>query len=129
MAITKAAIELGIEVYRPAVEGGRYDLIFGLEHESLRVQCKWAQLHQDVVVVRCYTSRRAKAGIVRRAYTAEEIDAIAAFCLDLTAVSSSLSRPSGAAFRSHCESRPPGTSSALAFVTQPTSTSPLDCRR
>jgi hypothetical protein len=29
-AITKAALELGYDVYRPATEGGRYDLIFDL---------------------------------------------------------------------------------------------------
>ncbi len=83
VAIAKAAFELGVEVYRPMIEGGRYDLIFGLETGLLRVQCKWAPLHGDVVVVRCYTSRRAKAGVIRRLYTSEEIDAIAAFCPDL----------------------------------------------
>ena len=29
MKIAVAAIDLGLEVYRPVVEGGRYDLIFG----------------------------------------------------------------------------------------------------
>ena len=34
-AITKAAVELGIEVYRPSFEGGRYDLIFAFPDGSL----------------------------------------------------------------------------------------------
>jgi hypothetical protein len=39
-AITKAAIEPGIEVYRPAIEGGRHDMIFALSDGRLiRVQC------------------------------------------------------------------------------------------
>jgi hypothetical protein len=41
-AIMKAAFELGYDVYRPAIEGGRYDLIIDLEPRLLRVQCKWA---------------------------------------------------------------------------------------
>ena len=41
-AIALEAVKLGVEVYRPMAEGGRYDLIFGLEDRLLRVQCKWA---------------------------------------------------------------------------------------
>ena len=60
-AITKAAFELGIEVYRPAIEGGRYDMIFALENgRLLRVQCKWAARHKDVLLIRCYSCRRAR---------------------------------------------------------------------
>jgi hypothetical protein len=40
--IAAAAIESGADVYRPVVEGGRYDLIFGIADRLLRVQCKWA---------------------------------------------------------------------------------------
>jgi len=82
-AITKSALELGVDVYRPVVEGGRYDLIFARGPLLLRVQCKWAQIYRDVVVVRCHTSRRARAGFVHRAYTAEEVDAFAAYCAEL----------------------------------------------
>ena len=55
-AITKAAIEMGVEVFRPAVEGGPRDLILGVGRQLIRVQCKWAQIYRDVVVVRCFTS-------------------------------------------------------------------------
>jgi len=84
-AITKAAVELGVDVYRPAIEGGRYDLIFGIESQLLRVQCKWAPLDGDTVLVRSYTARRARSGIVRRLYGAHEIDAFAVYCAALDA--------------------------------------------
>jgi len=79
-AITLAAIELGIDVYRPLFEGGRYDLIFDVGSRLLRVQCKWAVRSGDVVVVRCYSSRRASEGMRVRKYTATEVDVIAAYC-------------------------------------------------
>src|SRR5919199_130761 len=80
-AITHEAIKLGIEVYRPVAEGGRFDLIFAFDDASLaRVQCKWAPLHRGAVTVRSYSCRRAAEGQRIRSYTAEEIDAIAAYC-------------------------------------------------
>ena len=48
-AIALEAVKLGVEVYRPMAEGGRYDLIFGLEERLLRVQCKWAARRGDVI--------------------------------------------------------------------------------
>jgi hypothetical protein len=44
MAIAWEATKLGIEVYRPMAEGGRFDMIFLLGNERARVQCKWASL-------------------------------------------------------------------------------------
>ena len=82
-AIALEAIKLGVEVYRPMAEGGRYDLIFVLEELLLRVQCKWAALRGDVLVVPCVSSWRSRDGFVRRAYTAAEIDAVAAYSIDL----------------------------------------------
>lgn len=82
-AITKTAVELGVDVYRPAVEGGGYDLIFAVGTRLVRVQCKWARIYRDAVVVRCYTSRRARSGLVHRVYTADEVDAFAAYCAEL----------------------------------------------
>jgi PD-(D/E)XK nuclease superfamily protein len=78
-AITKAAVELGVEVYRPVVEGGRYDLIFVTASELIRVQCKWASLCNDVLQIRCYSCRRAREGMRMRTYTSEEVDAFAAY--------------------------------------------------
>ncbi len=79
-AIVHAAVKLGVGVYRPVVEGGRYDLILEVGTHLVRTQCKWAPLQGDVVLVRCYSSRRARDGLVRRCYTSSEIDAVAAYC-------------------------------------------------
>jgi hypothetical protein len=82
-AIIHAAIRLGISVYTPVVEGGRYDMIFELGTRLVRVQCKWAPRHGDVVVLRCYRARRNRDGLVRRVYVEGEIDAFAAYCADV----------------------------------------------
>jgi PD-(D/E)XK endonuclease len=80
-AITHEAVKLGIEVYRPVVEGGRFDLVFAFADASLaRVQCKWAPLRDGVVAVRSYSCRRTADGSRRTIYAIDEIDAIAAYC-------------------------------------------------
>jgi hypothetical protein len=81
-AVAHAATKLGIDVYRPVVEGGRYDLIFGIGTELLRIQCKWGARHGDVIIVRCKSCRRTRDGLLHRRYTADEIDAFAAYCVD-----------------------------------------------
>ena len=82
-AIAHHAVRLGIEVYRPVVEGGRYDLIFLIFDQLVRVQCKWAARSGDVIAVRCYSTRRSASGFLRRPYTPEEVDAIVAYCPEL----------------------------------------------
>jgi PD-(D/E)XK endonuclease len=82
-AIAFAAIKLGIGVYRPLFEGGRFDFIFEVGGELYRIQCKWAPRAGDTLVVRCYSARRTRDGLRRRTYTAAEIDAIAAYSPDL----------------------------------------------
>jgi hypothetical protein len=81
-AIAHAATKLGIDVYRPVVEGGRYDLIFGMGTDLLRIQCKWGARDGDVIIVRCRSCRRTREGLLHRRYTADEIDAFAAYCAD-----------------------------------------------
>jgi hypothetical protein len=83
LAVQLAATKLGIDVYKPVAEGGRYDMIFDLDPKLWRVQCKWASRYGEVIVVRCYSNRRAREGLRRRLYTADEIDAFAAYCLEL----------------------------------------------
>jgi PD-(D/E)XK endonuclease len=39
LAIQLAAMKLGIEVYRPVAEGGRFDMILAPGNELIRVQC------------------------------------------------------------------------------------------
>jgi hypothetical protein len=79
-AVTHVAIKLGVGVYKPVMEGGRYDMIFDLPSRLWRVQCKWAPRHGDVVVLRCYSARRNRDGLLRRIYAEGEIDAFAAYC-------------------------------------------------
>ena len=55
-------------------------MIFDLRSQLLRIQCKWAPLHGDVVVLRCYRARRNRDGLLRRIYIDGEIDAFAAYC-------------------------------------------------
>jgi hypothetical protein len=80
--IVCAALELGIGVFR-AVMDERYDLIFDLRPQLLRIQCKTAVLDGDVIVIRCYSCRRSPEGLLKRCYTTDEIDAIAAYCSEL----------------------------------------------
>ena len=82
-AVIHAAIKHGAGVYRPAMEGGRYDLILELGPRLFRVQCKYAPRHGNVVVVRCYSARRAREGLRKRVYRAAEVDLIAAYCPEL----------------------------------------------
>lgn len=81
-AIIHAAAKLDIGVLKPVADE-RYDLVFDLGPALVRVQCKWAVRHGRVVVVRCYSCRRGPAGMIRRSYTREEIDAFAAYCIEL----------------------------------------------
>jgi PD-(D/E)XK endonuclease len=55
LAIALAAVRLGIDVYRPVAEGGRYDLIFELDGSLWRIQCKMGSSpHYCPDVDRCY---------------------------------------------------------------------------
>jgi hypothetical protein len=82
-AIACHATKLGVGVYKPMFEGGRYDLILDVGSTLLRVQCKWAPRRGDVVIVRCCSWRRAREGLRSRLYTADEVDVIAAYCQEL----------------------------------------------
>lgn len=82
--LAAAAIELGIGVCLPIGDGCRYDLIFDLGSHLLRVQCKWSPRRGDVIVVRFRTNRYSPGqGYICTQYTAEEVDAIGAYCPEL----------------------------------------------
>jgi hypothetical protein len=83
LAIIQEALKLEVDVYKPCFDGGRYDLIFGIEGALFRIQCKWACLTDSVVMIRCHSSRRGPSGYIQRAYSSGEIDALAACCPDL----------------------------------------------
>jgi hypothetical protein len=82
-AIAHAATKLGILVARPLTAAERYDLIFDLGARLLRVQCKWALLRGEVLVVQCHSTRRTREGFVKRPYTGDEVDALAAYSAEL----------------------------------------------
>jgi hypothetical protein len=82
-AITLAAIELGLVVWRPVIEGRRYDLVIDSGTELLRVQCKWAPRKGAVIVAHLGTCRHTPHGYVRSTYTAEEVDGFGLYCHEL----------------------------------------------
>ena len=49
-AIVHAAIKLGVGVFKPLLDGERYDLIFDLRPRLIRVQCKWAMRNGEVIM-------------------------------------------------------------------------------
>lgn len=81
--IAAAAIKVGVGVLRPVGDGCRYDLVFDLGRRLWRVQCKTAVRHGSVLAVPCYSARRGRDGLLKRIYTDEEIDAVAAYSPDL----------------------------------------------
>ena len=82
LAIARHAAELGIGVWS-AYTVERFDLIFDLRPDLVRVQCKWARRYGDVIVVRCYSNRRGKHGLLRRLYSLDDVDAFAVYCSDV----------------------------------------------
>jgi prevent-host-death family protein len=85
-AIALHAAKLGIDVLKPVDEHGRYDLAFDLGTQIIRVQCKWARLEGAVICVNLVTYRWTSTGPVRTRYSADEIDAVAAYCEPLDRV-------------------------------------------
>ena len=83
LKIAAEAARLGIPVLRPMTEHERYDLVFELGGKFKRVQCKSAARKGDVVAVRFVTNRRGPNGFISTKYTADEIDAVAAYCPEL----------------------------------------------
>jgi hypothetical protein len=83
LKIAAAAADLGIGVLRSMTDGLRYDLVFDVFGELVRVQCKWATLKGDVVSIPLRTSRHTPAGYVRTVYDADEIEGFAAYCREL----------------------------------------------
>src|SRR5919199_2609955 len=77
--IVAAALKLGIGVFS-GVHDERYDLVFDVRPKLIRVQCKTATLSGDVIIIRCYSCRRNAEGLLKRLYTSDEIDAVAAYC-------------------------------------------------
>jgi len=126
-AIIHAAARIGVVVFEPISDGVRYDLIFDVHGALLRVQVKWARLHGGVVIIGCYSARRAREGLRSRNHTAAEVDALAAWCPDLDR--SFLLLPEHFAGRpcSNSEFRRRTTTSVSESIGRTSSTSRLDC--
>lgn len=70
-------------MFRALTDGERYDLIFDLRPGLVRVQCKTAVLHGSTLRVPCFSTRRCRDGFVKHHYSTSEVDAIAAYNLEL----------------------------------------------
>jgi prevent-host-death family protein len=84
-AIALEAIKLGIHVLRPVTEHCRYDLAFDLGPRLVRVQCKWAVRRNGTVCIpltSCWY--RSDGQQVKQSYAAGEVDAVAAYCDELS---------------------------------------------
>ena len=125
MAIALAATKLHVDVYVPMAEGGRCDLILGIGNGLMRVQCKWASLVNDTVIVRCSTFRRTRSGDRVTTYTAAEVDAIAAYRHELDRCFLIPIDRAQATESSRCESLLRRTTSSAVSTGQTTSTSRL----
>ena len=99
-AIAFHAAKLDIPVFAPLIEHCRYDLVLEIGGELRRVQCKWASRRGDVIPVNLVTNRRGPEGFVRSRYTANEIDAVVAYCEELDACYTCRSHRSQAEARS-----------------------------
>jgi hypothetical protein len=80
--VAAALTRLDLVVLRPLADGGRYDLVVDTGSHMIRIQCKWASRHESVLIVRCLTSRHTPRGYLRTTYSADQIDAIAAYSPD-----------------------------------------------
>ncbi len=83
LKIAAEAARLGIPVLAPMTEHERYDLVFELNGELRRIQCKWARLRGDVIQISTGTNRCTPRGYVVSTYAVGEIDFVAAYCDDL----------------------------------------------
>jgi PD-(D/E)XK endonuclease len=80
--IAVAATRLRLPVLRPVADGGRYVLVIDLGTRLLRVQCKWASRIDEILNVRCATSRHTPRGYIKTTYSSDQVDAIAAYSSD-----------------------------------------------
>jgi PD-(D/E)XK endonuclease len=81
-AVVAAAIEAGVPVLRPVVDGARYDIAFDFGDEGIqRVQCKWGRLVDEVILVKTATCRHSPTrGYIRTTYSDDEVDAFGIYC-------------------------------------------------
>jgi PD-(D/E)XK nuclease superfamily protein len=84
LAIATEAARLGLSVFKPLTEHGRYDLVLGIEDSLYRVQCKWGKRCKGGIEVRLRSSYHSPTrGYVVATYSAAEVDLIAVYCGEL----------------------------------------------
>ena len=98
-------MKAGIGVFRPIMDE-RYDLILDLRPRLLRLQCKTAVRRGNVVAIPSYSNRRCAGGFSKKVYTADQVDAVAAYCADVDRCYSCRRRFSTAARGSSFDSSP-----------------------
>jgi hypothetical protein len=125
-AVALAAMRLGIPVLKPLVEQP-YDLVFEIGGRFVRVQCKTGILRGAVIAVPVYRCRRTRDGLLKRGYSADEIDAVAAYCPDVDRCTTCRSRRGRAPARCSFGCDPRGTTSGRSSTGRATSSSPLHC--
>jgi hypothetical protein len=81
--IAAEAVKAGVQVLRPLIEGARYDLVFDVEGQFVRIQCKWGTRQGAVISAYIGTCRLTPRGYIRTTYDASEVDAFALYCADL----------------------------------------------
>ncbi len=80
MAIMHRAFELGVDIYRPAAEGTRADMVFEIQGRLARIQCKTGRVVRDALVVAARSCRSKPDGTyVRKTYDPAEVDGIAVY--------------------------------------------------
>ena len=80
--IAAEAMKLGVPLLLPQGEHMRYDMAFDFGHKVARIQCKWARLRGEVIMVNLTSCRHTPRGAIYTRYSATEIDAVAAYCGD-----------------------------------------------
>ena len=82
-AIAFEATKHGFDVFAPLSDHSRADLIFGLDGELFRVQCKSANRIGEVVIINLIRSWHGPQGYVRNRYLKAELDLVAAYSAEL----------------------------------------------
>jgi hypothetical protein len=126
LAIARAGAELGVGVFKPLTDGERYDLIFEIGSKLYRVQCKYARFRREVIVIRCYSARRAREGFRKRTYCAAEWISSPRTARSWIVASFSPQTSSTIVRKSTCVSAQAGTINGLESIGRRTSRSTLN---
>ena len=60
--IAAEAVKAGVQVLRPVIEGARYDLVFDVDGQFVRIHCKWGTRQGAVISAYIGTCRLTPRG-------------------------------------------------------------------